>query len=370
MTTQYVTASYQEIIDLHTETDRVSVIGIHTPTNRQPYDMLKGFFDLYQKFHYDGCSLALVPAARLPADPSQVSYGAGQPPIDPRDMLNPILWHGCHGESLGAVLNQFYSADSGTSDISRRWSASVEENMPSTGQVGNKAIFETLYYRALVDNTWQKAHPQRGFRKSGLRPLVYSVATDRQYINSDSGTIAPRVPGVYNLAQSPSENNGNLSINTSGNMGTTISGDTLYAAAGEGLQDSTTDYAMISPSRTGNQFFTSRLTGLGWLDTRSRLFPGNTINSGTLSGDEYNDGAELGAMYNTLEQKQFPNYLPRLFMGICLLPPAYKTEQYFRLVLNHRFSFKKFRGVSMRADNSGNMENTHVPEYSNFNNSN
>lgn len=106
MTTQYATASYQEIIDLHTETDKVSVIGIHTPVTQTPYDMLQPFFDAFQKYHYDGCNLVMVPAARLPADPSQVSYGAGEPPIDPRDLLNPILWHGCHGESLGSVLNQ------------------------------------------------------------------------------------------------------------------------------------------------------------------------------------------------------------------------------------------------------------------------
>lgn len=367
MTTQFATASYQEIIDLHTETDKVSVLGLHTPVTRTPYDMLQGFFDMFQKYHYDGCSFALVPAARLPADPSQVSYGAGVPPIDPRDLLNPILWHGCHGESLGSVLNQFLSGRPSTSDIAARYTSSLDEFEPSVSQVGNDAIFEGLYYRALSDNTWLKAHPQKGLRRSGLRPLVYSLSTDRQYVPGPYGIYNPALPTASLTAQDPDDNAG-LNLGTaSGTLGvSTAAGSSAFNVGGsEGLQFSAGGSVSNGFGAASSQFFTSRLHGLGWLDTRVRT--GTTVVTNGFTGVESNDSALLATHYANVEETQKVNYLPRLFMGVCLLPPAYKTEQYFRLIINHRFSFKKFRGISLRGDYSGGVSAGRVPNYSNFN---
>lgn len=373
MTTQYVSASYQEIIDLHTETDRVSVIGIHTPVTRTPYDMLHGFFQMYQKYHYDGCSMTMVPAARLPADPSQVSYEAGEPPIDPRDMLNPILWHGAHGESLGAVLNQFYSGRGTSPDITRNLASGLDYSQPSTSQIGNKAIYESLYYRALTDNTWLKAHPQRGFRKKGLHPLVYSLSTDRQYVPGSYGSLTPGLPPNFYNPQDPSDNKGvtsSTNVIGSGTLGTLQGTGTqnLSAQGSQGLQYTTSSSGSVTTPSVSydNQFFTSRLHGLGWLDTRVRTMSSSFSSSG-LTGDEATDSALLSNHYSAVESMQRVNYLPRLFMGVCLLPPAYKTEQYFRVILNHRFSFKKFRGMSMNGDYVDSFGPGVVPNYYNFN---
>lgn len=369
MTTQYAQASYQEIIDLHTETGRVSVLGIHTPVTRTPYDMLSGFFDSFMKYHYDGCSLALVPAARLPADPSQVSYGAGEQPIDPRDMLNPILWHGCHGDSLGSVLNQFYSGRQENTVIFKDVAGSVDVNEPSTNQVGNPSVFESLYYRALTDNTWAKAHPQRGFRKSGLRPLVYSVATDKQYMPQTNGNLAPRLPrNAYN-ARSPDKNTGLDLPTLAGTMGPTGAGgsETLIAKSAQDLESVSGDTALMNTAAIDNQFFTARLHRLGWMDTRSRIPITATSADEAFTGDEQHDSTVLSNLYANVEYKEMTNIMPRLFMGLCLLPPAYKSEQYFRLVINHRFSFKNFRGISMRGEPIGALGAGAVPNYYNFN---
>ena len=111
MTTQFATASYQEIIDINTEADKTSIIGIHTPNDAKPVNMLRGFWEQFRQFRYDGCSIQLVPAARLPADISQVGYGAGETPIDMRDILNPIMFKGCHGNDLGVILNSALQED-------------------------------------------------------------------------------------------------------------------------------------------------------------------------------------------------------------------------------------------------------------------
>lgn len=387
MTTQFATASYQEIIDLHTETDRVSVIGIHTPVTQTPYSMMQPFFDAFQRYHYDGCNLVMVPAARLPADPSQVSYEAGEQVIDPRDLLNPILWHGCHGESLGSVLNQFYTDGASSSDVSRRYFDSGEYNMKNTAQIGDVGMFESLYYRALVDKTWLKAHPQKGFRKSGLHPLVYELSTDRQFLpGSVNTTLAPRTPAADNIAGDPSDNNGLAGLNTHSTIGTTPSSGNLSAMGTLGLQrtvqtgsGSDAEFNADLPYVRDSAFFTSRIHGLGWLDTRQRV-PGPTggVSSATLDGNPVTDSETIQNMYVAAESFGKINLLPRLFMGLILLPPAYKavqwikavlaykTEQYFRIILNHRFSFKKYRGVSMRGDFVGNMGPGSVPSYQNF----
>lgn len=365
MTTQYASASYQEVIDLHTETDKVTVLGIHTPVSDAPYSFLQGMFDTYQRYHYDGCSLALVPAARLPADPSQVSYGAGEPPIDPRDLLNPILWHGAHGESLGSVLNQFYSSQSSTTDVNRSFSDSVDMSEVSQTQIGNDAVWQSLYYRALTDNTWKKAHPQQGFRKSGLRPLVYSVGTNVQYANSPYGIMYPLVAHRQNIPQNPDDNTGLSSPAYGGQLGGVYNSSNLVNMGTQSLENSTNVNVTMGPQRTDVNFFTERLHQLGWLDTRSRVMQ-NSI-SATTSGDVDADNQIISDLFESVEDVQKINYLPRLFMGVILLPPAYKAEQYYRLVLNHRFSFRKFRGLSMRGDHVGNVGPGYAPGYTNLN---
>lgn len=369
MTTQFAQASYQEIIDLNTVTDRVSVLGIHTPVTDTPYTFLQPFFDAFQKYHYDGCSLTLVPAARLPADISQVSYEAGDIPIDPRDLLNPILWHGAHGESLGAVLNQFYDASDSSSDITRKFFDSGELNRVSLPQVGNDALYESLYYRALTDNSWRKAHPQTGLRVKGLHPLVYSVGTDAQYVNGPAGAYSPFVPRMGNRAELPSSQNGNgISVTAGGNLGQYNNTAQIVGSPLEGLQDTAssgdTAVARSQPNRRSSQWFTERLHGLGWLDTRVRTLASSYQTD--LDGDIQDDRDAVENLYAQVESAQTINYLPRLFMGVCLLPPSYKAKQYYRLIINHRFSFRKFRGLSMDGDIRGRFGPARAPSYRNF----
>lgn len=335
MATQKVYASYQEVIDLHTESDRVTVLGIHTPTGSFPRQMFKGFFDQFKKYRYLGCSISLVPAARLPADPSMISYEGGEAALDARDLMNPIMFHGCHGDDLGSVLNQLYGDDAGVS------ASIVGVDVGASDISANQYdVMERLYYKALTDKTWKKAHPMRGFRKSGLKPLVYSMATNRQIL---PGSVA-----------SGEMDNQFFDIDEDGNL-----------ALADGFGDPTTGLNSSSPTtpsqitgitKNNLQFFTPRLTGLGWLDTRNvitKASDGFTLKTPINDEDIING---LGSLYEV-------NYaeLPKLFMGCILLPPAYKTEQYFRMIVNHAFVFKQFRGISFRPDVNN------VPDYWNKN---
>lgn len=356
MTTQFVSASYQEIIDLHTESDRVSILGFHTPANSQPIRMLGPFWEAYQKVRYRGCSMALVPAARLPADPSQVSYGAGEPPIDPRDLLNPILFHGCHGNDLGSILNQFYAGGAPNSDVDRLFSDSMDQNLVYN-RVGDETVYESLYYRALTDNTWLKAHPQRGFKKS-MRPMVYRVAVNTpQNPNNVGGNRTPSIFQVSEFAGGRGPIDGSLTDGTTGqilNPGTmgADTGASNYAVQMKGqpgLQTTTTTAQGPTVSnpvvKTAFAMFTPGIRPLGWIETRQPAIGAGTTTP-VLSGDAQSDAQYIQGNYDANDRNR--NMIPKVFMGICLLPPAYKTEQYFRIVLNHHFDFAKYRGTSMR----------------------
>nr|CRY97151.1 hypothetical protein [uncultured prokaryote] len=363
MTTNYANASYQEVIDLHTESNTISVVGIHTPSTTTPRRMLSGFWKQFRKFKYNGCSFSLVPAARLPADPLQVSYEAGEPTIDPRDMLNPIMFHGCHGDNLGAILNQFYVganqvATGANGTVMKENTDSLDVSVMSAGensQFNSPSYAESLYYRALTDNTWKKAHPQAGFRKSGLRPLVHRVVSNVPY-----GAVAPDVGPGYVQEFSPSAYGDNAEFTEDGarfgtnigEMGYEASSTDPYAIKGIGMPNSpVSSYDTVSGqftlrrpiTHTPEGFFTNKLENLGWMDTYS-IHTKSIVSNSVASADLDKD------MFNPLfsdPRVNIPTTVPKLFMGMILMPPAYKTEQYYRLIINHNFSFSGFRGASM-----------------------
>nr|QRV61739.1 Cap protein [Porprismacovirus sp.] len=361
MATNFATASYQEVIDLHTESKTVSVVGIHTPCTSTPVKMLGGFWKQFRKVKYLGCSLSLVPAARLPADPLQVSYGAGEPTIDPRDMLNPILFHGCHGDDMGAILDTLYSGEnSGTSDITRKQSDSAVMDVFSENQVGNDYV-DALYYRALTDKTWAKAHPQIGFRKSGMRPLVHQLVANRPFsqFSPDAryGSLGPLV------SEDGPKSTGQIGTHTVG----TGYEQSIGVLTSPGLPETNTvenetNFTIGRDGISGYAFATSGLRPLGWQDTQTSLMTVQGYVSEPLNGNAQQDAQKIA---DTWSKVVVPNTIPKFYMGMIMLPPAYKTEQYFRLQINHNFAFKGFRGISM-IDDDAEVINS-APAVSNFN---
>lgn len=318
MTTQRAVFNYEEVIDLHTEVGRVSVIGVHTPTGDTPRRLCPGFFEQFKKYKYVGCSISLVPAATLPADPAQVSIGAGgDPEIDARDMLNPVMFHGCHGNDLGNILNRIYTVGQvGGSDLTEFLGSDSLDLMNMANGIGSNNdaldLLESLYYRALTDNTWKKAHIQRGFRKAGLRPRIYSLATNMQIQNASSLGGGFNAPGPFQG-----------------------DGDALNLEF-----EDVTDPA-VNPIR----YFTPRTVPLGWLDTRQVVPYTPEGNVGDVSLADLDD-----TIKGLVQGKTIWNELPKVFMGVIMLPPAYKTEFYFRMIINHVFAFAGFRGISMSND--------------------
>lgn len=311
MATNFAKASYDEIYDFGTVAGKTTIIGIHTPSLESggtavgPRQMLSGFFSQFRKFRYAGCRVTLVPAAQLPADPLQVSFEAGAVTIDPRDLLNPILFHGCHGESLNVALDQIMS-DSTTQGENGGFS--VAENETVSALTGNE------YYSALTDRSWRKFSVQSPAQLPAMHPMVWNA-----------GTVAPMI-GQYGEMNS---------------FGILDAINTQLKALGQtGLpDDSVHDGFFFSPAQQwasssgeGSYYRTQRflstgLVPLGWLPTTEQ---GN-VSQATITG----------------QPVPVDPVLPKLFMGVLMFPPSYTQELYFRMTITHYFQFKDFQGASL-----------------------
>lgn len=305
MATNYVTATYQEIYDLNTREGKLSIIGIHTPTTVRPIAQLQGFFAQYKKFRYNGISkIAIQPAAQLPADPLQVSMEAGQT-LDPRDLLNPILFHGAHGTSINAALNVAYRRTGHTFTTSSTERNDVAAIYDFSGD--ETPVARNLYYAALSDPSFTKFSPQQFIQLTNLVPMVHRMNASMYFGPNQQSEFA------------------------GGNRGSSseISAELPRASQGSvwnGNQEVTGPEALEKEWTIGfQQFFTNGMQALDWMPTR------------TFS----NLGSVDASNANRVNTEMFTE-LPKLYMGVLIFPPSYNQKLYFRMVITHSFSFKDF----------------------------
>lgn len=316
--TRYARASYSEVYDMHTEVGKTTLIGVHTPVTNRWQKFMYGFCKQFKQFRYKGASLSFVPVTTLPADPLQVSYEAGEPTIDPRDLMNPIIHCGMKGQSMGNYLDEIFRFN-----ISDRLNSLDVVNVPDNTSAALLTDLEQAYYTALSSPQFRKSHVQTGFRKNGLHPRVYQLATSRPYnyyAQTYDGTSLnigiPSTPSVATMGY-PGRTAADAVFADSQDVGSPLYYQRDYANK---------DFLSSDPNYPGfdvGQFFTNKTTSLGWLDTLQR---------GT-----YKDNDD-DAITRT-----FLTALPKVFMYFIMLPPAYKTEMYFRVVVNHYFEFRGFR---------------------------
>lgn len=344
----FVKANYNEIYDLSTQSGESTILKFHTPQSTLPQTYLRGFFTQFKKYRYYGTKIVMVPAATLPADPLQVSYEAGEPTIDPRDMVNPILHKPYHGEALQDDTN-FHGVDEFSS-----FKRSIFN--PSTGT--NYA--EAKYYATLQDPSWKKSHVQRGFNASGT-PLVRPVASNFQIGAEGVDTF-----GSYGMTESginwsgdpdnPRRVNGQIGDAFQGIGGAHDDAEGWVSSAPVDpyrVDGGTGTSSTMTREARGSEFamFTSGFKKLGWLDTTQRLHTG-IANNGYVGSGASLDKSSFSEMISRI---------PKVYMYVAMLPPAYKQEMYFRLIITHYFGFKDFRSASMPLDGARDMNSVYTP---------
>lgn len=290
MSTNFAKAKYQEIYDIQTVSDKVSIIAIHTPTGAKPRQMLSGFFTQFRKYKYDGASVVGTPAQRLGLTTPQLSTAAGDSMVNPKDVFNPALVRGCHGDNLNAALNSIYKGSFALEGSSIGKDEFADSVVPAGG-----LTWEQMYYRMLQDPSFKKFSLNSGIKLSGLHPMVYNVASNHQIMPNEASPKVGKL--MYDGGESPSYG---FDIATGGSL-----------SDGTGTQ---------VPGGLVPQFMTNRLQSLGWLDTRQVI--------------------------NSVGNSVQPGYtvLPKIFMSVIVLPPALSenVRTSMRFVVTHYFSFKEF----------------------------
>lgn len=305
---------YNETYDMNTTVGQMTMLAIHTPQANALKKMFKGHFLNFKKYTILGCDIRLACASQLPLSPDQVGLEAGE--VDPRDVMNPMLFKACTGENLNALLNQIYNA-------------SQEESENAYGSVGEHLITNeaslNAYYQLLADPSFRKSHPQAGLTVRGLKPFVHKVVTTQPFKwtgiqgNSDSGSNGvrsyPRVSGnpVYE--------------------GGGTSDSSVYGFGGpSGIQE-TDQFGQGNFDATNPSVFVSNgITKMPWLDT---AVPQTVSTLGAIQAGQ----AEI----TSSQANWLVTNVPRIYMGCLIMPPAVSTKFYMRMVISWKIAFKDFR---------------------------
>lgn len=301
--------TYTETYDMNTEEGSPTLLGIHTPIGNIPYTFLAPAFRMYKKYKYLGCDITVVNAARLPVDPEQLGKIDGTNYVDPRDTLNPIMFKGCHGESLGAILDSMYDGLL----MSHKGSALDKEKL--------KTELEAFYYTALGDDGWRKSPIQKTLSLKGLHPMVYSLSTNHQILPTNGlayDYYSENLPTGLGATTSPP--------NGSSAVGTTYSSQFQIGSTGVWRANGDTESPTLL--RGLDSMFTSKMHRLGWLDTLQYIGRNGTITNPLVPLD--GDIAQL----------------PKVFMGLLMLPPSYLCRQYLRVIIRHKFKFAGYRTIT------------------------
>lgn len=327
MATNSVMASYQEVIDVSTVPGKVGIFGIHTPDNVKPIKMLEGFYRQFRQMKYLGCSVKVQPAATLPADPLSVSYEAGEVATDPRDLLNPIMVKGCHGETMNNALDVIFK------DNAQGLGTSIDRYEYDFTEVGNVpvGIGDGMYYSALSDPSFRKYGVLQPFALNGLHPLVHQVVGTMPIYPKQTEQGLDMDYGQAGSLQENSDLNYTESIR--------------YYSEGLGIPEGiTTRVGYNSAGEDGGYvngtIFTSKMQRLGWLDTLSRpqaVSVGRADYNPTKVKWSISEGSPV-----PVETPYRFNTIPKLFMACMIMPPCYKTILSFRMVITHRIAFRGF----------------------------
>lgn len=299
MVNNTIHATYTETYDLNTAINELSLLAVHTPQANALKMHFKGFFENYKKYKIVACNIGMVCASQQSLTPSEVGLEAGQ--VDPRDVLNPILFKACTGENLNEILNQIYGNTGIVTDASSL-GQHIDSSIPATN----------MYYQMLSDDSWRKEHPQRGLFVSGLKPYVHKIVTTQPFRWTGASTAEwhdnPNIIGNPNTGQAPSVGTPNDYVAGFGSPG--------------GNAMSYPYEKLNTPNPT--VFISDGITDMPWLDTTF-------------------DGSIPDGEGGYVKSQRLIVSVPRVFCGCIILPPAILQRLFFRMQISWHIMFKDFR---------------------------
>lgn len=297
MVSNTIHATYVETYDINTIQNELSILAIHTPQSKTLKRFFHGFYEQYKKMKVLGCNFKIACASKQDLDPTLVGFEEGQ--IDPRDVMNPLLFKACTGEGINALLDQIYNAGEAIAPVGIASGHSIDQH------VDGDATALKAYYSLLADESFRKAHPQAGMTVMGLKPMVHKVVTTQPFKWEVARSDRPAIGGTSDI----SSNTGAQAFGFGGQSGS--------------YNDMTDP---VNPS----VFVSNGITDMPWLDTAFSKVCTFVDGSG--------QSQEVRKAY-LLQQN-----IPRVYMGALVLPPSTGSQNlYFRISVVWHILFKDFR---------------------------
>lgn len=160
------TVTIRETYDLSTKPNKMTLIGIHTPTRNIIQRLYPGFCEQYKMCRILHQNVRVASASRLPLDPAGVGVNE-EGTVSPEDIFNPILYKAVSNQSLSNLEYRIRGVRADGTLIGESAKITVD-NLTEYSDEFN------VYY-SILSNTrgWKVAHPQAGLSMRKLRPLVF-----------------------------------------------------------------------------------------------------------------------------------------------------------------------------------------------------
>lgn len=295
-----VTVSLSEVYDLSTVTDRMTLIGIHTPTKELIQKTYPGLCmnSKYCRIVKTDVVLSAV-SGTVAITPDMVGDNAVDG-IAPEDVLNPILYKAVSNDSwstLEARLHGLLAQAQGLegSTVPLTGSQAFAENNDVTGLTDEFGV----YYSLLSNRDGFKISPiQNGCEMRGLRPLVF----DKWYTHGE------------NAYEGGDDNDKGQTIIEPTNGGLGRYGFPAHAMRGK-----------PHPMPRFNTSYITGVSGIGDLD-----------NSGVKNG--------MGNGLPRNIQAVMPDIAP-VMLGCIIMPPCRKTKLFFRMSVRTFIEFTEVRPI-------------------------
>lgn len=302
MVSNTIHATYMETYDINTIKDELSILAVHTPQSNTLKRFFHGLYEQYSKMKVLGCNFQIACASKQDLDPTLVGFEAGQ--IDPRDVMNPILFKACTGEGINALLDQIYNHGERVNSSGSVLGASIDQHGSVTSALD-------AYYSLLADGSYRQAHPQRGMLVQGLKPMVHKVVTTQPFkwevtSRTNGGGQNPVILGDSNPT----------------------SGQTASFVGGFGGQSGSKQFDTdpVNPS----VFVSNGVTEMPWLPTAYSKVHTYVNDSGQTMG--------------SAKAYSLQSNIPRVYMGALVLPPSAGAQNlFFRITVVWHILFKDFR---------------------------
>lgn len=292
----FVTVS--ETYDLSTKANKMSLIGIHTPTKEIIQKTYPGLCVNSRFCRVVKQDVVLACASQMPFSADIVGTGADD--IAPEDAFNPILYKAVSNESMSTLEYRLRGLASALdSNLAIKGSQAVVDNDNVT-EIADE--FNT-YYALLSDHSgFKTANPQQGLQMRGLVPLVFE-----RYYSVGSNSVPEY--GDSALEKVIESNNNALAVRTLN------------------LQ------SMRGKAHPMPRFNTTYLTSVS-----GSFSAGLNVGNGMGRIDSAGDSTPYNA------QAQMPDIMP-VYTACIVMPPSRLHTLYYRMVVRTTLEFTEVRPI-------------------------